>query len=359
MRVMINALSLNNRSGTGRYAWGLIDGFSQLSVNDVTLHVLIPVDYIIPKKWFACEHIRFYSIPVTYAVQRIWWEQVHLPKLVDQLGVDLLHSTSFIAPVFRKVSARQIITVHDLTFWTYPETIKGVNKLYYQWFIPRSMDRADLIITDTQCVADEIAQSGYGHKSIKAVHLGVDPARYHTNRQSKDDEVLQQYELKQPYYLFVGTREPRKNLSMLLQAYQIARQKGLTSELVIVGRMGWKQDESLFSQQGIRALGHVPEEHLPPLYRHAQALLAPSKYEGFDLPIIEALACGTPVIASDIPVHREVGQEVATYLPVEDCNAWAEALLQPELINSASVKLSGWKDVALNVLDIYIDSYFS
>jgi len=113
-----------------------------------------------------------------------------------------------------------------------------------------------------------------------------------------------------------------------------------------VGRYGWMVDKNLLQAEGVRWLEHVDDDFLPVLYRHADALFAPSLYEGFDLPTVEALACGTPVIASDIPVHREVLGSQCLYVPALDRDAWVDAMRTPFQNNLVKSCNRSWVEVA-------------
>ncbi|HOL94796.1 MAG TPA: glycosyltransferase family 1 protein [bacterium] len=353
MHVAINALSLTNRSGTGRYTWGLIHGFIQWAPPDFFLSVLIPSQFPIPPEWYHSTQARFYSIPMGGTGQRIVWEQGFLPAWLKKIRPDILHSPAFIAPVMRSVKAKQIVTVHDLAFCRYPQTIPWARRWYYAWAVPASMRRADVVLTDTRIVADEIRRCFPAIRRVIPIPLGVDTARFQPRPSDYDQEILARYQIHAPYLLFVGTREPRKNLDTLLQAYAEARRQGLNAEFVIAGRLGWMMDET--SLPGVRLPGHVEEDAVPALYRHARAVIAPSLYEGFDLPASEALACGAPVLASDIPVHREVLGDRVQYVSPESIQEWTKALLRLE-IKSPTTSCSGvrdWTAVARDTRHVY------
>ncbi len=353
MRVAINALGVTNRSGTGRYAWGLIHGFIQLAPPDLSLSVLIPSDFPIPSEWHHSTQARFYSIPTGGTWQRIVWEQWFLPAWLKKIQPDLLHSPAFIAPVLRSVKAKQVVTVHDLAFRLYPQTIPRTRRWYYAWAIPASIRRADAVLSDSQTVADEIRLYFPSTRRVIPIPLGVDTRRFQLESWEEDQAVLARYRINTPYLLFVGTREPRKNLDTLLKAYAEARRQGLKLDLVIAGRLGWMMDEP--SLPGVRLPGHVEEDAVPALYRHARAVIAPSLYEGFDLPASEALACGAPVLSSDIPVHREVLGDRVRYVDPENIPDWTNALLGLEKIPQAVplAPVRDWQEVARETWQAY------
>ncbi len=354
MHVVLNALCITNRSGTGRYAWGLIDGLLRLNEPDLFLSVLIPADFPLPPNWHESQRVRFYSVPIASALHRIVWEQGCLPAWLRQIKPDLLHSPAFIAPVLRATDVKQAVTIHDLTFLHYSQTIPILRRLFYRWIIPRSWRKAAAVITDSRAVAEELSALGEKIQNLIPIHLGVDGERFSSKKREDDSAICHRYGLSEPYLLFVGTREPRKNLTTLLSAYATARQRGFHLPLAIVGRYGW-MEESRPDGQGVQWLGHIPDGDLPALYRGASAFLAPSLYEGFDLPPVEALACGTPAIVSDIPVHREVLGGDAVFVPCCDAGAWADAMMRLDTLikKPPTVARRSWSDVAKDTLAIY------
>ncbi|MBD3265807.1 glycosyltransferase [bacterium] len=348
MHVAINALSITNQSGTGRYTWGLIHGLANPRKPQLRLTVFIPNDFVIPNDWAVEDNIRFISIPIRSPLHRIFWEQYSLPTFLRKLKPDILHSPAFISPVIFSTPVRHIITVHDLAYKKYAKTIPFLRRVYYHWAIPKSMQQAHTVFTDSVSIAREIQDLPYAPKRLIPLPLGVFHLQYQPEATDKDLAILQQHAIQKPYYLFVGTQEPRKNLSTLLQAYTHARHKGLQTNLVLCGREGWMLSDSMAQAPGIIRTGFVPDEHLPALYRHARMLIAPSLYEGFDLPTMEACACGTPVLASDIPVHREVLLNHAAFVEVNNIEAWSQALRKAETVlpPRCSEPIRTWSDVA-------------
>ncbi len=360
MHAALNALCITNRSGTGRYAWGLIDGFVKSRPANFFLSVLIPSDFSIPEAWREADWIRFYSIPIYSVLHRLVWEQWSLPGWLKTIKPDVLHSPAFIAPVLRRVSVPQVVTVHDLAFLRYPQTIPIIKRYFYQWIIPLGWCKGEAVITDSQAVAAEISGLPNPPAWIAPIHLGVDAARFHPRSEQGDGSIIEQYGLSNPYLLFVGTREPRKNLDVLLHAYKIARSRGFSDDLVIAGRVGWMEGRNQLDNPGVKWLGHVNDKLVPALYRRAQVVLAPSLYEGFDLPSVEALACGASIIASDIAVHREVLQDSAVYATVDSVDEWVNAIMncgnKPPLSRS---NVREWMQVSKETMKIYEDLYTS
>ena len=355
VHVALNALSNTNRSGTGRYTWGLIHGFVQGDFPKLTLSVMIPSNFSIPSYWRKRDGLRFYSIPANNPISRIVWEQFSLPRLLHDIKPDILHSPAFIAPFLRKSNVFHLVTIHDLAYQRFPQTIPTIRLMYYRWAIRRSMKIAAMILTDSDAIKKELCAVLPSNQPIVPIHLGIDTERYHPEENFYDEVILGSYGIIEPYFLFVGTLEPRKNLPALITAFQQVREQGLNEEFVIVGRMGWLQNEKLFRSPGVRWIDFVPEDHLPTLYRRARAFLAPSIYEGFDLPPLEALACGTPVIASDIPIHREVLGDAAAFVEIDNINDWATALLRvsntPKPVLSYTIR--DWIQVAEETYQVY------
>lgn len=350
MNIALNALCISNQSGTGRYAYGLIDGIAKSGVDDIYLMVFLPSGFNLPLHWQKCPSIRFYSIPSATAWQRIYWEQSVLPLLLRTLGITALLSPAFISPCLFPNKIRHIITIHDAAYLTLPQTIPYLRRLYLRTMIKRSVQRADCILTDSQAVAEELRGACQINKPIHPVHLGVDTLKFTPHKSEHDVHILNQHQLTQSYYLFVGTIEPRKNIETVLKAYQHARKKRLITDFVIAGRYGWMVDQTVLQTEGIRWLGHVDDDDLPALYRHADALIAPSLYEGFDLPAVEALACGTPVLASDIAVHREVLGGQCQYFPALDADAWTNAFLHSKTMKQDVSYNRNWVEVATDTL---------
>jgi glycosyltransferase involved in cell wall biosynthesis len=225
--------------------------------------------------------------------------------------------------------------------------------MYLKKMTQRSIHRASTVITDSHAIAIELKQAYPQAENIQAIHLGVDTTHYTPQTDNWDEHILQHHQITKSYFLFVGTIEPRKNLETVLKAFQKAKSKGLNHQLVITGRYGWMIDKTLLQQEGVNWLGHVDENDLPALYRHADAVIAPSQYEGFDLPTIEALSCGTKVIASDIAVHREILGNDTIYVETNNVEAWTQAMLQSDGNSDNKQFTRSWEDVTKDTMSIY------
>ena len=254
------------------------------------------------------------------ALQRLWlagdWPTAEL--LLPRTQV--LHATNFTAPPTRR--ARRVATVHDLAFARLPETVHPQTRRAAA-LTARQARHADAVITPSAAVGREVAE-----------HLGIPEERVHVTPLGVTQEWFSaapppaawraRHGVPADYLLAVGTREPRKNLPALLEAHRAAGRNRVLP-LVLVGPPGW--GEEVRGDQDVVVLPYLAGEELRPLVAGAQALVFPSRYEGFGLPALEALATGTPVLANDIPVLREVLGDCGRYVDALDREALREALV--------------------------------
>lgn len=253
------------------------------------------------------------------------FERYTLPLEVARHGLDLYHSTDFIPLAWG--AKRQVITVHDLSFLVLPEHKDLQSSRYYNDQIEWAVQKADHILSDSYATKQDLIELlRVPEDKITVHHLGLDE-RFWT--QEKLSPVAG---LPSEYMLFVGTIEPRKNVSMLLEAYQ---QLQNPPPLVLVGRTGWLYEEIVKQIHQAQANGYaiiwrddIRDEELVSLYQHAELLVLPSHYEGFGFPVLEAMACGTPAIASNISSLPEVAGDSALLVPPSDLSAWVDAIKQ-------------------------------
>lgn len=229
---------------------------------------------------------------------------------------------------------RTVLTIHDLAFLRHPELVTPASRAYYGR-LPAEARRADHVIAVSEATrADAIETLGLDPDRITAIPHGLDP-EFRPDPSPDDAAIRSRLGVAEPYLLFVGTIEPRKNVGGLIRAFDRARRGGLDPDLrlVLAGGRGWLSDDVYRAayagpvRSRIIFTGRFADADLPALYRGARALVLPSIDEGFGLPVLEALGCGTPVIASDLPALREVAGDLATFVPVGDEAALAEALL--------------------------------
>jgi len=231
----------------------------------------------------------------------------------EQLDVMLVQYTAPRSPGCPVVSV-----VHDVSFAEHPEWFSTLERLWMPRTIPATIHRAAHIVTVSEFSRSEIQRIyGIAADRITVAHDGVDPVL------TRAREPLE----APPYFLYVGNLEPRKNLEVLLEAFgdMRARYPQVRERLLIAGRPR-RGSASHRSYEAVHFLGRVRDDELAGLMQHATALCYPSKYEGFGLPPIEAMAVGTPALVSDIPVMRETVGDAGVLLPPTDARAWAEAM---------------------------------
>jgi len=240
-----------------------------------------------------------------------------------------------------------VLTVHDLIFLLFPEYHLPLNRWFLNRFMPLFIRRADAIIAISQCTKDDLIRHyGVPSEKVTVIYEGVD-SRFHP---VTDPDVLgrvrARYGLPEHYILYVGTIEPRKNLTALLEAFvalrkQASNRQPATSnqrleagswKLVIAGKRGWLYEgffrrlRELGLEGEVILLGFVPDEDLPALYSAAELFVFPSLYEGFGLPVLEAMACGTPVIASNASSLPEVVGEAGILIDPHDVGGLVKAM---------------------------------
>jgi glycosyltransferase involved in cell wall biosynthesis len=331
MRVVLDATPLLGRpTGVGRTVQGLLAGLAELAAAGCD----VPDPGLATFTWRG--HGELPPVPRGHAVGRRVparllheaWARGPVPPVEWLVGrSDVVHATNFVLPPTRRAAGT--VMVHDLTFLRHPEWCTPEVRRYAA-LVPRSVSRAALVLAPSETTADDIAEAfGLGRDRVRATPLGVDPAW--ARARAADPDWLRRRGLPERYLLFVGAREPRKGLGTLVAAHADARaQQGeAVPPLVLAGPAGWG-DTGLPADgphADVLLAGYLADEELRSLVAGAAALAFPSRYEGFGLPPLEALACGTPVVASDLPVLREVTGGLARLVPVGDTDAWAAALL--------------------------------
>ena len=252
------------------------------------------------------------------------WQRLGIPTARPLAGrVQVFHGTNFVTPPPGRIPT--VVTVHDLAYLQRPEWVRAETAALAP-AVERSVRTSAVVLTPTHAVAAEVRDAfSLPAERVLATPLGVD-RRWSATVPAGADE-LRALGLPPRFTLFVGTREPRKNLDLLLHAQRQARRRSAdVPPLVLVGGRGWGAEPEVDGRDTLIA-GRLPYAALPRVVAAATALCLPSHYEGFGLPVLEALAAGTPVVASDIPAHREVGGDVPALVPADDIDAWTEALM--------------------------------
>jgi glycosyltransferase involved in cell wall biosynthesis len=274
---------------------------------------------------------RLTRLPTYRPAMRIGWEQTLLPVELRRRRVDLLHSLAFVSPFLWR--GPTVVTVYDLSFLRFPEVFNRANRVYLSTMTPPSLRRADRVITISEFVRQEVIRlCGVDPDRVTAIPLAAD-ARFRPAEPEAVARFRRERELPARFILYMGTLQPRKNIETLVRAYAQLRQDGhLEQALVLAGGRGW-QYESIFAlvrQLGLESQVHfpgfVPDEEQALWYTAADIFAFPSLYEGFGLPPLEAMACGTPVVASTSSSLPEVVGDAGVLVEPTDVGGLATTL---------------------------------
>jgi glycosyltransferase involved in cell wall biosynthesis len=298
------------------------------------------------------------------------WQRLRLPIPVELVTgrVDLFHSPDFtLPPTLPHVPT--LLTVHDLSFIRDPESAWPRLRAFLMKAVPRSVKRATHVLADSAATKHDLIELfGTPAEKISVLYSGVEPRFAPLSDQAEIDRVCVKYQLPRPFILSVGTLQPRKNYVRLIQAFaQLAGD--LPHHLVITGGRGWLYDtifdrvKSLGLENRVHFPGFVEDADLPALYSAAGVFALVSVYEGFGLPLLEAMACGTPAIASNTSSLPEVIGEAGLQVDPRDVDAIAGALQamigQSDLRDRARAAgierahLFTWEKAAQELLSIY------
>lgn len=350
MKIALDVQStLGRKTGIGLYTINLLQALRRIA----------PQHEYIELAWGCTHELR--------TDQRLRWQQMQMPRRARAARADILHVTGFDAPRWKPCPV--ILTVHDLIGMLFPHNLPPISRLYWERWLPWSIRWADHIITDSEHTRYDIVRLMHiSPERITVIPLGVDKRFCPL----EDDEYLnalrQRYALPSDMILYLGTLEPRKGLDTLIAAYATLADR-IPHSLVIAGKLGWYTD-ALFRQvrdSGLESrvcfTDYVPDADLPGLLNLAHIFIFPSRYEGFGLPPLEAMACGTPVIASNASSLPEVVGDAGLLVPPDDIVALAQAIHR--LIQDADLRarlrsaglaraaLFTWEETARRTLAVY------
>ncbi|XWX03512.1 glycosyltransferase family 1 protein [Aggregatilineales bacterium SYSU G02658] len=316
-------------------------GYRAAGIHNVIHRLLLHLPQVAPQGWrfsalvgrevraeYPAVAVRRSRLNTEHPLQRILWEQAAQPWQLSEF--DLLHATAFVSPVLALKPT--VVTVYDLSFMRYPSYLPTARRLYLRLLTAWSCQRARRVTVISQSTADDLtALLGIPADKIDVTLLGYDRAQHYPRAAAEVAAFRAQKGLPDRFWLFVGTIEPRKNLPLLLDAYAaLPRTERLP--LLLGGGRGWGQAEveAKIAEHGlagdVRLIGFVPVADLPLWYNAAEVFVYPSVFEGFGLPVLEAMACGTPVLTSNVSSLPEVAQDVGLCLPPHDRAAWVEGL---------------------------------
>lgn len=263
------------------------------------------------------------------SLRRVWrrvlWQQAQLPRLLREREAGALLAMAYTAPL--RCPVPYALQVHDTIALRKPQLCSRLNAWHMRTLMPRSIRNATRLIVSSPTVRQELLRLfDLPSDRVEVIPMGVDPLFLEPVEADSEAKAS-------PYLLFVGTIEPKKGLETLLDAYAQSAER-LGWRLLVAGRTGWKQAHLArrlehWSEAGtVKRLGYVPRYRLPALMAGAKALVIPSSEEGFGLPVLEAMAMGTPVVHSDHPVLRETAGDHGLSFPINDVAALADCLVQ-------------------------------
>lgn len=260
------------------------------------------------------------------------WTHARLSLEMAQAPPDVLFVPAHVLPLWHPRA--NVVTVHDLGYRHFPSDHPRLSRWYRVWSTRFSVRGASRIIAVSEATRrDLIELEGVAAERIRVVHHGVDPALEPVKDSAQQAAVRAHYGLPERYFLFLGTVQPRKNLARLIEAYQrLAIASADLPALALAGEVGWLAEPILRQAnqpalcERVRLLGYVPRQDLAPLLSGCLAFVFPSLYEGFGMPVLEAMACGAPVLASNTSSLPEVAGEAALLVDPLDVGALADGL---------------------------------
>ena len=366
MKILIDLTSLaDNFSGIERYAACLTrEMISECKHN----YILVFKNQVHPmfEKYNVYANIKIVVIP---GCNKVWFNQVRLPIEIYKYKADCYLFMAFPIPVllFRK---NMISTIHDICCWDCPETMNGLSDWYFRISHYVALKKCKRIITISKFSKERIiTRLKYPEEKIWLIYCGIDEKFVSYHRTGENDlAVRKKYSLPDKYILSLSTLEPRKNTELLVKTYsELVEENRVSYPLVLAGRKGWKMDNLLsgisnIAKEKILFTGFIDDEDLPAVYANANLFVFPSRYEGFGMPPLEAMACGTRVLSSDASSLPEVLGDTANYFENQNKDDFKEKILlcinesnvnemkhKSDYVNQ--VKMFDWKVEAVKLLE--------
>lgn len=331
MRIAIDATAIPRlMAGAGVYTYQLVRALAALEADHdyvVFAHSDAFDDLARQRPRLRVVHIRARSRP-----ERLLWEQLLLPGRLRRLGIDVLHSPHHTTPAL-PLPCPRVVTLHDVTFFLLPQRYPPTRRLYFQAITRAAARLAQAIITPSDAVKRDVVRVlGVPQERVTAIAEAPAPEFAPLEDADALGRIRWRYKLPSRYILSVGNLEPGKNRGRLIAAYGRLRERGLQHHLVIAGQRAWRYESDLALVRRLRLddvvhfLGYVDGADMPGLYSGADLLAFPSLYEGFGLPVLEAMACGTPVVTSSVSALPEVAGDAALLVDPKDVAALTEAM---------------------------------
>lgn len=339
MKVLVDFTQIpRTRTGVGVYADHLLEELIPLLAPEDRLLVVLQEDetdlpYLLPQD----TRISFLTIPSSVFRNRLallLYEQIWLPWLSFRQQADIVHSLHYTFPLLATVlHGARVVTVHDLTFFLWPQLHTRARRLIFRPFIRRALRVAEAVVFVSASTARDAELLVPQRNQLRSVTpLGVTDDAFLRPDEATIHLVLRRLQLHTPFLLFIGTIEPRKNVVRLIQAFERLALKFPELNLVLAGKLGWEPEpfQRAFAESAvakrIRVLGFITEEEKQALLAAASVLVYPSLYEGFGLPVLEAMAMGIPVVTSNVSSLSEVAGEGALLVDPTSVDEIADAV---------------------------------
>lgn len=369
MKIALDGMPLGSElTGVGHYTFELARSLAQAAPQDeFTLVSPLPASPSVAALIRDAPKNLFHTTRPRGALNRRWWS-LGLPLYLKRQTFDLFHGTNYEIPLWSPQPS--VVTIHDLSLLLHPAAHERRLVRRARWRLPLMVRSAARVITPTEAIKAEVCET-LKVVAEKVVVTPEAPRSVFKRIELAETEVLRRrLGIEENFILFVGTVEPRKNLQRLVQAFErILRTTPLSPQLVIAGGQGWLMDDfpASIRQRGVedrvRLTGYLEDEDLCALYSACSVFVYPSLYEGFGLPPLEAMACGAPVITSDIPAVRETVANAAVCVDPLNVEQLAQGLVDMlsneemrrhfSQAGTERVKSFSWERTAERTLEVY------
>ena len=370
MNIGINLLFLlpGVVGGTESYAISLINALTRIDeqseyfvfTNQESTNLSLPTSKRISR--VPCQ------VYATNRASRYAWEQLILPRKVKSLQIELLHSLGYVQPL--RLPCKSVVTIHDLNFYNIGHMMSKTKRIALEFFVTRSAKAADHIITVSEFSKKQIVEIlGVPPEKVTVTYNAVKERPMHV---VEFEELKSKYNVRRPYIFGLSSPSPHKNIANLVRGFALLKQRKTNSlKLVLAGHLpkgSTDLTQALSNvndrvREDIIFTGYVPDFVLPSLYFYAEALVFPSIYEGFGIPILEAFSCNTPVVCSNMAAIPEVAGDAAIYFDPHNVEEMADAILK--VLGDSSLKekliergksrlqLFSWEKTAEQTLAVY------
>jgi glycosyltransferase involved in cell wall biosynthesis len=329
MRIAFDGTTLTPcRTGVGYYTEHLLQHLAQeveATGDELIVVSNQPIDTATPLP----RHVRVYQR--RHFPLRIAWMQLFAARVLDEVRADVAHFTNGMVPL--GCGAARVVTIHDMSLTLFPQCHPLRRLIINRPLLNVAARVADAIVTVSHSARRDLLRlHGVAPERVTVVHEAAGPGFEPIADRSRLARIRMRYALPERFVLYVGAIEPRKNLPRLMDAFAAARARGMPHELVCVGPYGWssrdlyEQIDRLGLRRVVHFTGYVPVEDLPVIYNLGELFVFPSLYEGFGLPVVEAMACGTPVITANTSSLEEIAGGAAETVDPHDTDALSAAM---------------------------------